>query len=290
MQHGYTQERSVYNLYNHYQPIINPAAMGSYDILTAGIIYNFQMGGFDGAPHHGVFDITSPLGKSNAILGGNVSIDKIGNRFYSFANLNFAYRVKLSLKYYLSFGISAGMQNLNVDYSVLNNSNIDPTVLTNQVNRFAPDFRLGTYFFSDKMYVGFATNNLIKLTPQDPVIRVNINDIQFVLHGGYRIKINDKWKLVPSTLLKYIAGSPLQIDINLNAIYNDVFGFGLSYRTIETFLAQLSVKIAKQWTLGYGYNMGMGFRDNKFYHGHEVILLFNGLNTKKKLSVSCPRF
>ena len=283
------QERSVFNLYNHYQPIINPAAMGSYDHFTMALLFNHQMGGFDGAPIHALLDITAPLGKSNAILGGQYAMDKIGNRFYNYLNVNFAYRVRLSLKHYLSFGISAGMQNVNIDYTQLT-TNPDPSIINQQVNQFAPDFKLGAYYFADRLYVGFATNNLIKLRPNDPIMQVNINDIQFMLHGGYRIPFNDVWSLTPSLLFKQIVGSPLQIDVNLNVLYNQVFGFGLSYRTLETFLVQLNVKIAKQWFLGYGYNMGLGFRDNKFYHGHEVMLLFNGLNGKKKLPVSCPRF
>jgi type IX secretion system PorP/SprF family membrane protein len=287
---GYSQERSTYNLYNHYQPIINPAAMGSYDYLNVALLFNHQMAGFDGAPLHGLIDVTAPLGKSNAIIGGQYSIDKIGNRLYNYVNVNFAYRVRLNLKHYLSFGISAGMQNLNIDYSQLTITNPDPSIINQQVNQFAPDFKLGAYYFTDNLYIGFSTNNLIKLRPNDPVINVNINDIQFMLHGGYRIRMGELWSLTPSILLKQIAGSPLQIDVNLNALYNQVFGFGLSYRTLNTLLVQLHVKIAKQWFMGYGYNMGLGFRDNLFYHGHEVMLMYQGMNTKKKLPVSCPRF
>ena len=284
------QERSAYNLYNHYQPIINPASMGSYDQFTFALLFNHQMGGFDGAPLHALLDITAPIGKTNLVLGGQYAMDKIGNRLYNYANLNFAYRVRLNLRNYLSFGITAGMQNLNIDYSILNTPTPDPSIINQQVNQFAPDFKLGAYYFRDNMYIGFATNNLIKLRPNDPVIKVDINDIQFMLHGGYRFRFGEKWSLTPSLLFKQVAGSPMQIDVNLNASYNNVFGFGLSYRTLQTFLAQLHVKIAKQWFLGYGYNMGLGFRDNIFYHGHEVMLIFNGLNTKKKLAVSCPRF
>lgn len=282
------QERVGYNLYNHYQPLINPASMSSYDQLTAVVLWNYQMAGFTGAPMVGILDINSPIGKSNVNLGGQIAVDRIGNRWQNFAYLNFSYRVQLNLKNYLGFGISAGLQNINWNYQEFVNGGIEPNQQT--INQFAPDFKLGAYYFADRLYIGFATNNLIKLRLNEPVIQVNINDIQFMLHGGYKIRINDLWSLTPSMLFKQIAGSPLQIDVNLNAMYNQIFGFGLSYRTLETFLVQLNVKIAKQWFLGYGYNMGLGFRDNKFYHGHEVMLMFNGLNGKKKLPVSCPRF
>jgi type IX secretion system PorP/SprF family membrane protein len=262
--------------------------MSSYDQLTAVVLWNYQMAGFTGAPMVGILDINSPIGKSNVNLGGQIAVDRIGNRWQNFAYLNFSYRVQLNLKNYLGFGISAGLQNINWNYQEFVNGGIEPNQQT--INQFAPDFKLGAYYFADRLYIGFATNNLIKLRLNEPVIQVNINDIQFMLHGGYKIRINDLWSLTPSMLFKQIAGSPLQIDVNLNAMYNQIFGFGLSYRTLETFLVQLNVKIAKQWFLGYGYNMGLGFRDNKFYHGHEVMLMFNGLNGKKKLPVSCPRF
>jgi type IX secretion system PorP/SprF family membrane protein len=277
---SYSQERVGYNLYNNYHQLINPASIGSYDYLNAALVWNYQMLGFTGAPMIGTVDISSPIGKSNVSLGGQILIDKIGNRLQNFAYVNFAYRVRLNDKDNLSFGLSAGLQNINMSYTDVVNGFDEPDNQT--VNLFAPDFKLGVYYFRDKIFAGFNTNNLIKLDNRG--MTVSASDIHYYLHGGYRFMFGDKWQLTPSLLMKLLPGAPLQFDVNLNLMYDKVIGFGLGYRSLNSLLLQINANIGERWSLAYGYNMGLGFRQQAFNHGHELMLVFKGIGLGKKKS------
>lgn len=286
----YAQDRPAYSLYNLYHPLYNPAAMGGFDQVNALLLFNYQLTGFDGAPMHFAGDVSLPLGRSNALLGIQAIHERIGVRNRTMGGASFAYRVKLNLKNYLSFGLSAMFQNLNINWSQLQNIDPnDPLMNQNQNQQlWAPDFRLGTYYFSDRVYAGFSVGNLFSFSGQGDM-SVDINNIHFYLQSGVNIPVG-LWKIQPSVLVKQVLGAPMQIDVNAQFMYNDVFGFGVSYRTLNTVLAQMSVNIAKQFRIAYGFNMGFGFRNNTQHTGHEVILMYTGLSSKKKVGVACPRF
>lgn len=286
---SYGQDRAKYNLYNLYHPVINPAAMGGFDQLNALMLFNYQMVGFDGAPINLLADVSMPIGKNNAIVGVQISHDRMGLRNRTVFGASFAYRVKLNLKHYLSFGISALGMNMNIGWQDAQDVNFnDPILAGGNRQLWSPDFKLGAYYFSDRVYAGFSVGNLFNFTALGD-LSVDINNIHFHLQGGVNIPVN-KWKIQPSVLMKYAHGSPMQIDVNAQFLYNDLFGFGLSYRTLNTLLVQVNVNIAKTLRVGYGFNMGLGFRNNTFYSGHEVVLIYTARKSIKNLSVRCPRF
>lgn len=283
------QDRANYNLYNLYHPVINPAGMGAFDQLNAMMLFNYQMIGFDGAPLNLMADVSAPIGKTNAIIGGQIHHDRIGHRNRTQFGVSFAYRVRLNLKNYLSFGINVMGQNMNINWQDAQNVNIQDPILSNGTQQFwSPDFKLGTYYFSERVYAGFSVGNLISFKPNGE-LTADINNIHFYLQGGVNIPVG-LWKIQPSTLLKYAHGSPLQIDVNMQAMYNDFIGFGLSYRTLNTMLAQINLNIAKTVRVGYGFNMGLGFRNNTFNTGHEVMLIYTAKKSMKNIGVKCPRF
>ena len=284
-----SQDRPSYNQYNLYHPLINPAAMGGFDQVNALLLFNYQLVGFDGAPMHFVGDVSLPLGKSNALLGIQAIHERMGVRNRTMGGASFAYRVKLNLKNYLSFGLSAMFQNLNINWTQIQNGDLNDPLIQNQNQQWwAPDFRLGTYYFSERVYAGFSVGNLFSIQGNGD-LSTDINNIHFYLQGGLRIPVG-QWELLPSVLVKQVVGAPMQIDVNAQVMYNNVLGLGLSYRTLNQLVAQVSVNIAQRFRIGYGFNMGMGFRNNTQFTGHEVVLIYSGKKTKKNIGVSCPRF
>jgi type IX secretion system PorP/SprF family membrane protein len=288
---GYTQQRSNYNMYNLYQPIVNPAAMGSYDQVTAVGLFNAQMIGFNGAPINFLADVTIPIAKTNAIVGGQVMHDRVGARNKTQVSASFAYRVPINLRNYLSFGITATVQLVNANFSELAQADPNDPLIQNQSYQvWSPDFRLGAYYFRDNFYAGFSVDNIFTASYNEPTVRVNTNDIHFNLHTGYNFKLSPCFNLQPSILWRQVSGSSTQFDANLQLKYNDVFGVGLSYRTVNTFLFQTNVKIAKRFTIGYSFSMGMGIANRTEYTGHEVVLMYQVFNPKKKIAVQTPHY
>lgn len=53
----------------------------------------------------------------------------------------------------------------------------------------------------------------------------------------------------------------MQLDINVKAIYNELFWGGISYRTNESIAGLLGMNVQESFSLGYSYDYGI--RDEK---------------------------
>lgn len=288
---SYAQDRPNYNMYNLYQPTMNPAARGSYDQFTAVGLFNAQMIGFNGAPINFFFDVTAPIAKSNAVFGGQVTHDRIGVRDRTQLSGSFAYRIPINLRNYICLGVTATLQLLNANYQgLIQYDPNDPTLATQSFQLWSPDFRLGIYYFRDNFYAGFSVDNIFTISIEQPTVRVNSADMHFNMHVGYSFKINPIFDLQTSVLWRQVAASSSQFDINCQLKYKNIFGFGLSYRTLNTLVVQTNVKIAKKFTIGYAFNMGMGFSDRTEYTGHEVMLMYQFIIPKKDIIIQTPHY
>jgi type IX secretion system PorP/SprF family membrane protein len=285
------QQRANYNMYNLYQPLINPASMGSYDQFTATGLFNAQMVGFEGAPVNFVADITAPVGKTNMVFGGQILHDRIGARNKSQVSASFAYRIPINLRNYVCLGLTASVQMIDVNFNNLTQTDPnDPLIANQSYQLWSPDFRIGAYYFRDNFYAGMSVDNLFTVSYDQPNVRINKDNIHFNVHAGYNIKLNPNFNLQPSVLWRQVSGSSTQFDVNLQMKYRDTFGAGVSYRTLNTMVFQANVKLAKRFTIGYSFSMGMGIASRTEYTGHEVILMYSAFKSKKKIAIQTPHY
>jgi len=91
---------------------------------------------------------------------------------------------------------------------------------------------------------------------------------------GYKHDLENENTLVISTLIKEVAGAPLNIDLNLNFMFKKRFGLGLNMRSSKDIMGILSIYIMPELLLSYGYEYG--FSDlSKFNNGtHEILLVY----------------
>lgn len=291
------QEQPQYNLYMMQSSIINPAAMGSYDRITFATLFNTQLTGFDGNPYLAMADIVIPIGKTNAQIGSNIFYDRIGVNNRTSFQASFAYRIKLNPKNFLSFGIAGNVQLFSADYTNLQVVDPDDPIQTNAYeNIVSPNMRIGFWYFRPNFYLGGVVGNIFHLKLNGGIansseIRTGVEDMHFYLQSGYQFRLHEKWIFQPSIMARYIMGSPFQLDVNTRFVYNDIFGFGASYRTIEQVMALVTVDIKKTFTIGYAANFGLGTqRNHTFYTGHEVFLKLMLSKTKRPIGVSVPHF
>lgn len=277
--------------------VINPAAMGQFDNINGSVIFNKQLVGFNNSPLYLQVDASFPIGKTGFYLGPTILHDRIGAFDQTRIGANFAYRIKLNIKHYLSFGINASAIVANGRFgevSVINPG--DPSFTTNVLGAWSPDFKLGAHYFTDNFYVGFNVGNLVVNkflqtgSGSTNQIQVNGEDMHFYLMGGWQKKFGPNWKIRPNALIKYVPGSPLQIDINANAVYRDMIGFGLSYRTTSTLVVNANYNINGFLIIGYAFNWGLGYATRTDYTGHEVMIAFRVKNAKRIIPVDVPRF
>lgn len=286
----HAQQRSSYNMYNIYQPIVNPAAMGSYDQFTATSMFNAQMIGFDGAPVNFLADVTAPIAKTNLVIGGQVSHDRIGARNRTQISTSFAYRIPIDLRNYISLGLTTSVQVNEANFDGLVMDPNDPMIASQTYQIWSPDFRFGAYYFRDNFYAGVSVENIFTTSFEQQSARIDANNIHFNVHAGYSFKLSPSFNLQPSVFWRQVSGSSTQFDANLQLKYKDTFGVGVSYRTINTLVLQTNVKIARRFTIGYSFNMGLGVANNTQYTGHEVVLIYKVLKTKKKIAIQTPHY
>lgn len=291
------QEQQHFSMYYIQPSIVNPAAMGAYDNINGACVFNKQLVGFENSPLYIQFDMGIPIGKTGLYLGPQILHDRIGVFDKTRVGINIAYRIKLNLKHYLTFGLNgaAVVANGRVGEVQVQNPG-DPSFTSNINGIWNPDIKIGAHYFTDNFYIGFNVGNIFVNKFWDTgsgatnEIRVNGADMHYYLMGGWQKRFGANWKIRPNALIKFIPGSPLQIDVNANATFKDMIGFGLSYRTVNTIVFNANYTINKFLVIGYAFNWGLGYESRTNYTGHEVMVAFRVQNSKRIIPVDIPRF
>ncbi len=282
--------------YMLYQPMLNPASVASYNNFNGALLYRKQWVGFTGAPTVQGISFNAPLKGKKHFVGFTLFNDKISvNKRLDFV-ATYAYRLPLSERSSLSFGLSAGIGTLqsNLSEVELVNPN-DPVFAGNTQTFVAPQFKFGIYYFTKKFYAGFALprlldNKLIYEGDFKNKSSFNFKTMHYHLHVGRVFKLSDKFDLNTSLLMKQVSGSPMQLDINVQAVYNNLIGLGVSYRTAQIMVAMLNVRITKHFKLGYAYDIDMSPLKNVSSNSHEIMLIFHLFQEKAPVKIDAPRF
>ncbi|WP_299555691.1 type IX secretion system membrane protein PorP/SprF [Seonamhaeicola sp.] len=287
---AFSQQEPQYTQYMYNMSVVNPGYMiNEPGIVQAGSLYRSQWVGVNGAPKTANVFANIPL-NNNMELGVNYLNDYIGdviNLSENVFNVNLAYKITLNNNLNVSFGVKVGFDHLNFSASGSNVSN-DP--LFQNAKKTVINIGTGIFAFKDQYYVGLSSPNLI---PNDLDARNNVlytDKPHVFLIGGYIFSINDDFKLKPSTVVKYVGGSPLSFDISANVLYLNKFELGASYRYQDAVSGLVGINVSPNLKLGYAYDFNTS-RLKDFNDGsHEFIFLykFDLLGLSKKYS--SPRF
>jgi type IX secretion system PorP/SprF family membrane protein len=274
---------------------INPAATAAGQNLDAALFYRNQWTQFDGAPVMQGLNANYHFKDEKNNVGTTVLHDKIGvnNNFY--ASGTYAYRLNFE-KSHLCFGASASVSMLQSDFNqVYLVDDNDPVFSSNTPRVTQPNFKFGTYYYTDKFYVGFAIPNLLenKIVYENAYkgkSSFNPKDMHLYLQGGYRFKLNEKMSLNTSTLIKQVSGAPMQIDLNTQLAFNGKFSFGASFRTSKEVIALLGFNIKEYCTIGYAYDLNLDKIGNYSSGTHEIMIVYPVSIAKETAAVRSPRF
>lgn len=133
---GKAQQDAQYSLYQFNQMVINPAFAGARDGLSAILATRQQWTGFSGAPQTHCMSVHGPVIKKNLGLGLTVVNDIMGPRNVIGAYGNVAYILKLAERTRLSFGVNAGYNRYQFNFTKINfkNEGEIPAELTQNIN------------------------------------------------------------------------------------------------------------------------------------------------------------
>ncbi len=258
---------------------INPAYAGSRDVLSATLTHRQQWVGFEGAPVTQTIAVHAPVKRSKVGLGLMVFNDRIGVSNETGVLANYAYRIKMPNRAKLALGLGAGLSLYRAKWSqVATVDSNDPSFAGDTRGAARPNFSAGLLYQTKIWYVGASVPFL--LAHRYDVVNRSYRlsderiDLEPMLTGGYVIKLNDEFKLKPTSLLRYRLASGLQGDLSTNLIYRDKVWLGASVRTSDAIIGMVEVLPTPQWRIGYAYDAGFS-RINPYHKGsHELLVQY----------------
>jgi type IX secretion system PorP/SprF family membrane protein len=282
----FAQQAPMYTHYMYNTLSVNPAYAGSRDALTLTALYRTQWVGFKGAPVTQTFTMHTPLRNEHVGVGLSVLNDKIGPSNNTSVFFDYAYRINLSERAKLSFGLSAGVNIYNANLSSLQlDQQTDPSFQNNVNNHVTPNFGFGLYYSRARFYAGISVPDLLQnnyLATGNSTTGKEQRHYFFI--AGTLINISENLAFKPTTLVKVTNGAPIQADLTASFIIVKRLLVGVMYRTGDSFGGLVGFDITEQLHLGYSYDWSYGLKTGTYNNGsHEVILRYDVLFNKKQI-------
>jgi len=286
---GFAQQDAQYTQYMYNTININPAYAGSRGAMSIFGLYRTQWVGLDGAPETSSFSLNTPLSNSNLGLGVSFVNDKIGPTNENALSADLSYTVPTSETFKLSFGIKATANLFSLDVNKLNPEHQGDPQFQDLKSKFSPNVGAGVYYHSDKAYIGLSVPNFIETNRYDDNDTAIFKDkINYNLIAGYVFDLDPYIKFKPAVLTKMVEGSPLQVDLSANFMFNDKFVAGLAYRWSAALSAMAGFQVTDGLFIGYSYDRETTRLNNYNSGSHEIFLRFEFFNNYSR--ITSPRF
>ncbi|NBB21180.1 type IX secretion system membrane protein PorP/SprF [Runella sp. CRIBMP] len=310
----WAQQDKMFSQYMFNMMALNPAYAGSRDVLSATALYRNQWGGMAGAPQTATFSIDMPVNRERVGLGLQLFNDQVGLENWTGAMLSYAFRIKLGERSTLALGLQGGAMSFRWDLSKANlGNNLTDPAFANNVSKILPNFGTGIYLSNDRSYIGVSVPYLIENNLSDYDSGDNRAKVRrhFYVISGFVIGRNNI-KLKPSMMARYVQGTGLSLDGNLNLWFNDRIAVGMSYRhnrfstyagkiqedisgkvlSGDALVGMLELQLSDQFRLGYSYDWTRNRlnQERKFLSipTHEIMLRYEFGFSKSKILT--PRY
>ncbi|MES2566144.1 MAG: type IX secretion system membrane protein PorP/SprF [Bacteroidota bacterium] len=291
------QYDAMFTQYMFNEMYINPAYTGSKDAMAINLTHRQQWVNFPGRPITTSFTLHGPLANDKMGLGISVLNEQIGKLNRNLLYLNYAYRIKVSEKGKLSFGLMAGIHNQVNKLSELKATESgDMQVSQNTPSIMSPNFGAGIYYYTNKFYAGVSIPRMVDdtymfdATTGDLVKsnKLNPSKFHYYLTIGNVFEINDDLKVKPQAMVKMVTNAPLQYDVNVNVLIKNKVWAGVSYRSSADISALLGLQVTPQFLFNYSYDYALT-KIQKYSQGsHEITLGY--IFSYKQQKVVTPRY
>jgi type IX secretion system PorP/SprF family membrane protein len=303
--------------------IVNPAIGGIENYVDVKLSMRNQWVGIEGAPRTMYATVHGPIGKKD-YRGSATSFDMKGQNprgreywsnytaaephhglgltaiNYSTGYINrstayatYSYHQGLTGTTSLAAGFGLGFSSFNINRSKITLATaFDPAIgdATSNLTKIKPELNAGLWLYSSRYFLGLSAQQIIP-------VRVNLVDSSafkstlvphLFLTAGYRFFISEDFTALPSTMIRYVAGLPVSVDINFKAQYRDLFWLGGNFRNGDGFSGMVGLNIAQTLNVSYAYDLNRGkYLLSTMNRGtHEIVLGFTLNNVYGDL---CPR-
>jgi type IX secretion system PorP/SprF family membrane protein len=288
---SHAQQVATYSQYMFNGLAINPAYAGSHEALSATVLARFQNVGLEGAPNTQTFSAHSPMINKRVSLGLLVIHDQLSVINQTGVHFSYAYRIPLDRKTNasISFGLQAGLSMYNAQYSELIVYDPDDPAFTQDVRETRPNIGAGVFYSTKSGYIGFSVPSLANnVFERGEDFETVYQSNPYILTAGYVFPVNRMIKLKPNMLFKYVDNRPVEFDLNLNALFDEVFWFGVSYKSSKQVVLMTQLQLTDQIQFGYSYSISAGNIRTVELGSHEVMLNYRFWYNKK--GVISPRY
>lgn len=315
------QQKPQYTQYVFNNYLLNPAVAGieNYTDVKAG--YRSQWTGLQGAPVTSYLTVNAPLGQdflqgdatafpangginpSSRLytqnymaaephhgIGFMVVSDQAGPINQTNIDASYAYHLGLAGNLNLAVGVSAGLNHISLNTSLITLENpLDPAISNGNNSQWKPDLSVGGWLYSSNYYVGASVQQLI---PQNLYFSTNNSYNQsktvpqYFITGGVKLFLTDEITLLPSFLIKVIEPTPITYDLNAKFSFSDKFWFGGSYRHNDSFGILAGVNVSSFINIGYSYDITTSALNTVSNGTHEIVI---GLLLNNRYKVTCPQ-
>ncbi len=276
---AYSQIDPLYAQYLNNPLVINPAYTGFNKDLNISVSYRKQWAGFDGSPSTFNVSAHSSLAENRMGVGLMIVSDQIGEYKNTLALGTYSYKIQMD-RTYVSFGLQAGVVNYRGDNSNLNIRDQGDIYFLQNINTTKPVFGAGIILNNDNLFLGLSVPRMLKTksTYTSTTNQTAEGDI-YTQHiygmASYILFINDRLRLKPSVLLKYVPDNPLSVDVNALLNIDERYGIGAFTRNFGTYGLLAQIKFAQSYRFAYAFEMPTGKSVGVNFTTHEVTL---GLN------------
>jgi type IX secretion system PorP/SprF family membrane protein len=263
----------------------NPAYAGSRGAMNATLVNRAQWVGVDGAPLTQFASIHAPIARKRIGVGGHISNDHIGAKYNTAVFADIAVSQPLSRNARLNFGVSAGMDMYNFNFTNLNPNDPTDNLYLVKSGKVAFNTGVGLYFHTKRFYAGASVPRLMNATWNN----VNLAVQHIFLSAGYVYPINTVTDLKLSSLIKVVKNAPVTVDLNANVFFYKKFWIGGMYRYNESFGLNMAIQLQEKWMFGYSYDYVYNqLRATKNMGTHEIMLTYD-MNGRRSIYAS-PRY
>lgn len=280
------QQLPQYSQYILNKYVINPASAGFDNYFVGQSNYRSQWQGIKDAPRTYILSVNGPIRNDKMGVGGYMFNDITGPTRRSGINLSYAYKVKLTDDFKLSLAINAGVLQYSVDGSEITFEEQDDFGSDFLEKNILPDAGFSFYIAGKNAFIGASAPQLIRSQIQFEKSKEKQTgrlSNHYFLMGGYKYAVNDRIKIEPSFLLKYVDPVPVQYEVALRGIYQDKYWIGGSYRKDDAIGLLFGFILQDNFSVGYSYDLIQSDIGNYSSGSHEIMLSvkFNN-NTSSK--------
>jgi len=289
---GFAQQDPMYTQYMNNPLVVNPAYAGTRGLPVLTGVFRKQWVGIEGAPETSTLSYHSPVRRYNFGTGGSLIYDAIGPVTQTGLYLYYSYLISLSNYGTLSLGLDGGMNYYHVSYNDLRYNNPDDDIRASEpVSLFLPNFGVGTFYYTDRIYLGLSVPKLLRNSLEKGSVDIehlNREEWHYFFMGGAIFHLNSSIDFKPSFITRVTQGAPLSVDLSgVFMLYQKVW-LGVNYRINESVGGIVRWQISPSLEIGYSYDYHR-FTYSAFNIGsHEIFISYSIVQKKKR--ILSPRY